>query len=211
MQEVSALKNISALWGVESPLREGALPGNGPGRDLSFGPAYVRMEARASEADALYGSQYGPSARLRSDTENPGGPGGAVSANPDDMSESDRELLQRLKQRDAMVRRHENSHMMAAGGQAAGMPTYTYQTGPDGRNYAIGGSVDISIMTTGDHEADARRAGKAARAAMAAGEPSAADMETAAKASSMQGRAARRAMETYAAQAEQSPWQLLGL
>jgi SprA-related family. len=95
------------------------------------------------------------------------------------LSREDADLLQKLKARDARVRNHEAAHLMAAGGQAHGLPTYTYQTGPDGRNYAIGGAVSISMLKTGDAEHDARQAHTAYRAAMATGEPSAQDMQTA--------------------------------
>src|SRR5690242_9479132 len=54
------------------------------------------------------------------------------------LSEGEREQLKKLKSRDTEVHNHENAHQ-SAGGQFAGSPSYTYQTGPDGRRYAIGG------------------------------------------------------------------------
>ena len=115
-----------------------------------------------------------------------------------EMSRSDKALLEKLKARDAKVRSHETMHMMAAGGQAQGLPTYTYQTAPDGRRYAIGGSVNISVIQTGDEEANVRRANMAYRAAMATGEPSARDMQTAQKAMAISAREKQRALEAYA-------------
>ena len=103
-------------------------------------------------------------------------------ADGEPLSREDAVLLEKLKERDAKVRNHEAEHIMAAGGQAHGLPTYTYQTGPDGRQYAIGGSVNISMLTTGDAKHDARQALTAYRAAMATGEPSSQDMQTAMKA-----------------------------
>ena len=98
------------------------------------------------------------------------------------LSREDEALLQKLKDRDVKVRNHEAAHVMAAGGQAHGLPTYTYQTGPDGKRYAIGGSVNISMLKTGDAEHDARQAQNAYRAAMATGEPSPRDLQAAMKA-----------------------------
>ena len=118
--------------------------------------------------------------------------------NGNEMSRSDKALLEKLKARDAKVRSHEAMHMMAAGGQAQGLPTYTYQTAPDGRRYAIGGSVNISVIQTGDEEANVRRANMAYRAAMATGEPSARDMQTAQKAMAISAREKQRALDAYA-------------
>lgn len=115
-----------------------------------------------------------------------------------ELSEGDEALLEKLQARDAKVRNHEAAHVMAAGGQAQGLPTYTYQTGPDGRRYAIGGSVNISVMRTGDEEANVRRANKAYRAAMATGEPSVRDMQTAHKAAAISAQEKQRALESYA-------------
>lgn len=112
-----------------------------------------------------------------------------------ELSREDQELVNDLEARDAKVRSHETTHAMVAGGQA-GLPTYTYQTGPDGKRYAIGGSVNIATMTTGDAEQDARRAKTAYRAAMATGEPSSRDMQAATRARTLEAEASRREMDT---------------
>ena len=114
------------------------------------------------------------------------------------MSEGDEALLKKLRARDAKVRGHEAAHVIAAGGQAQGLPTYAYQTGPDGRRYAIGGSVNISILQTGDEEANVRRANKAYRAAMATGEPSTRDMQTAQRATAISAKEKQKALDSYA-------------
>ena len=114
-----------------------------------------------------------------------------------ELSESDEELLRKLEARDAKVRNHEAAHVMAAGGQVQGLPSYTYQTGPDGQRYAIGGSVNISMMATGDEDATMRRANKAYRAAMATGEPSARDMQAARRATELAAEARQNATESY--------------
>ena len=117
----------------------------------------------------------------------------------------DAALTEKLRQRDAHVRAHELAHLMAAGGQAQGMPQYTYQTGPDGRAYAIGGSVNISVTRTGDPEHDAREANTARRAATAVGDPSTQDSLVAGEAESMAGSARQRALDSYAGQSEERP------
>ncbi len=119
-----------------------------------------------------------------------------------ELSDSEQDLLRRLRDRDAKVRGHETAHIMAASGQVVGGATYQYQTGPDGRQYAVGGSVNISMGSSfGDDEETARRAATAQRAAMAAGDPSLRDMQAAMRASNLASRARQRGMNAYAGQA----------
>ncbi len=93
--------------------------------------------------------------------------------------------IARLKRRDREVRAHEQAHQAAAG-QYAGAPRYTYQRGPDGRNYAVGGEVSVDTSPIpGDPEATLRKAQQLQRAALAPAEPSAQDQSVAAEAASM--------------------------
>lgn len=104
--------------------------------------------------------------------------------------------LRRLKQRDAEVRAHERAHMAAGGQYVSGGPSYTYQQGPDGRQYAIGGHVSIDVSSVPDDpEAGAAKARQVRRAALAPGDPSAQDRAVAAKASAQETRAAREQRE----------------
>ncbi|MDE7370389.1 MAG: catalase [Desulfovibrio sp.] len=101
--------------------------------------------------------------------------------------------LRELKQRDAEVRAHEKAHMAAGGQYVAGGPSYEYQRGPDGRQYAIGGHVSIDASSIPDDpEASAAKARQVRRAALAPGEPSAQDRAVAAKAATQEAQAARK-------------------
>ena len=150
------------------------------GRQYAVGSAarVIRREEGAAAAGALPGDQ--PT---------------ASGAKPE---AEDAALLQRLQDRDAKVRSHELAHVMAAGGQAQGLPQYTYQTGPDGRQYAVGGAVNISIISSGDAENAARQAETAQRAALATGETSTRDALTSNQAGEMAARARQRALDAYA-------------
>ncbi len=120
-----------------------------------------------------------------------------------DLSAEETDLQRRLQARDAKVRQHEAAHIMAAGGQVHGGPVYDYQTGPDGRRYAVGGSVNISMTSfAGDDEAGVRQARRAARAATAAGDPSLRDMQAASHARDAAARLRQRALEGYEAQTQ---------
>ena len=68
------------------------------------------------------------------------GPASAVGPKINlELSEEERRILNELRARDAEVR----AHLAAAGPYANGAPTFEFQTGPDGRQYAVGGEVSI--------------------------------------------------------------------
>ena len=94
--------------------------------------------------------------------------------------------LQQLKERDREVRRHEQAHVAAAGTHAIGGPHYELKRGPDGKQYAVGGHVNIDTSRVpGDPEATLRKAQTIRRAALAPAEPSSQDRRVASKASTM--------------------------
>lgn len=128
-----------------------ATPTGGP--PASGASAVAAQEARDGDATA------------------PGGPGGLTP-------EEEREV-ERLKQRDAEVRRHEQAHV-AAGGPYAGSPTYEFQRGPDGKQYAIGGEVQIDVAPVPDNpQATITKMEVVKRAALAPAEPSGQDRKVA--------------------------------
>lgn len=96
----------------------------------------------------------------------------------------DRQQIEELAARDREVRAHEQAHA-AVGGQYAGSPNYTYQRGPDGVNYAIGGEVPISLPSGGgDPQQTLAAAEQVQRAALAPADPSPQDRRVAAAAAS---------------------------
>ncbi|AXO15295.1 hypothetical protein TH15_16810 [Thalassospira profundimaris] len=64
------------------------------------------------------------------------------TTNPALLTASEREIVRELSARDAIVRTEEESHQTLAGANA-GMISYSYTAGPDGRLYATGGKVSI--------------------------------------------------------------------
>ena len=70
------------------------------------------------------------------------------------LSEQELKQVQELKTRDREVRAHEAAHLAAAGSLAIGGASYSYQRGPDGVQYAVGGEVSIDTSAVeGDPEA----------------------------------------------------------
>ncbi len=109
---------------------------------------------------------------------------------PDDLDTTAQQALQALRQRDREVRLHEQAHLLTAGPFAKGAPQYTYQTGPDGKRYAVGGAVPIDLSAIpGDPQATVQKALTIRRAALAPADPSGADLAVAAKAAALAVRA----------------------
>ena len=97
----------------------------------------------------------------------------------------DEQLLEELAARDREVRAHEQAHA-SVGGQYAGSPSFTFQRGPDGVNYAVGGEVPISLpQGSGDPRQTLAAAEQVRRAALAPADPSAQDRRVAAAAANI--------------------------
>lgn len=100
-----------------------------------------------------------------------------------EQQQAEQQELQELQARDQEVRSHEQAHA-SIGGRYAGAPSYSYQQGPDGRQYAIGGEVQIDIAPiAGDPQATIQKMQQVKAAALAPAEPSSADRRIAAEAS----------------------------
>jgi len=100
-------------------------------------------------------------------------------------------MVQQLRQRNQEVKTHEMAHLASAGQHALGGPTYTYQQGPDGRRYAVGGEVPIDISKEKTPEATVEKMRAVKRAALAPAEPSSADRSIAAAAAALKNEAHR--------------------
>lgn len=111
------------------------------------------------------------------------GSGQAVSAAEPLSPEAVQEVT-RLKQRDAEVKAHEQAHMAAGGSAVQGGARYTFEKGPDGRQYAVGGEVSIDTSPENAADATIRKMQMVKRAALAPADPSAQDRSVAAKADS---------------------------
>ncbi|MFC3034832.1 putative metalloprotease CJM1_0395 family protein [Pseudoalteromonas fenneropenaei] len=98
------------------------------------------------------------------------------------QAEADLKQLEQLKDRDREVRLHEQAHARV-GGSHAGSPSYEFQRGSDGNNYAVGGEVMIDVSEVpGDPQATIEKMQTVRSAALAPAEPSGADRAIAADA-----------------------------
>jgi molecular chaperone GrpE (heat shock protein) len=109
----------------------------------------------------------------------------ASEAAQQQLTEDELRLVEQLQQIDREVRAHEMAHMAAGGSLVTSAASFTYQRGPDGQNYAVGGEVGIDTSPVpGDPEATARKMRQVRAAALAPGNPSAQDLKVASNAAS---------------------------
>lgn len=95
---------------------------------------------------------------------------------------ADARMIAQLQQRDAEVRAHELAHA-STGGAMTGAPSYSFQVGPDGKKYAVGGEVSVDLnVVAGDPKATIAKMQKVHAAALAPANPSAQDIRVAASA-----------------------------
>ena len=92
-----------------------------------------------------------------------------------ELNEDEKISVAKLEGRDLEVRTHEAAHASVGGG-IAGSPQYQYARGPDGKQYAVGGTVDIDVSTVpGDPKATIEKMVVVQQAALAPARPSGQD------------------------------------
>jgi len=126
-----------------------------------------------------------------SESRTPGQTGKGSSGSEAKLTPEEQQTVLQLKQRDIEVKAHEAAHLANAGQYAAGGPSYTYQTGPDGSRYAIGGEVPIDVGKEKTPEQTLQKMRIVRRAAMAPANPSSADRNIAAAAGMAEAEALR--------------------
>ena len=105
------------------------------------------------------------------------------------------QAIAKLQARDSEVRAHEAAHIAAGGGVVTGGASFTYQKGPDGNLYAIGGEVPIDMSTQSTPEATAQKMQKVKTAALAPSNPSPTDIKIASTATMIEQKALQEARE----------------
>ncbi|MEM1185510.1 MAG: putative metalloprotease CJM1_0395 family protein [Planctomycetota bacterium] len=121
-----------------------------------------------------------------------------LSSKTDQLSDDEQAEVTKLQARDTEVRTHEQAHVSAAGALFRGGPFYEYKTGPDGKEYAVAGRVNIDTSEGNTPEETIAKAQQIRRAALAPAEPSSTDQRVAAEASSMESKARQELAEAQA-------------
>lgn len=119
----------------------------------------------------------------------------AAGTNEKVLTEEEQKQVEELKARDMEVKTHEQAHIAAGGSYVRGAASYDYQTGPDGKKYAVGGEVSIDTSAVeGDPQATINKAQVIIKAALAPAEPSGQDKAVAAQARQMMASARKELM-----------------
>lgn len=149
------------------------------------------------EAIALYKSEQQSESESESGSkENPAG-------GDKELSQQEQQEVMELKMTDAEVRAHEHAHKAAAAGLKTTGPNYEYETGPDGKKYAVAGDVNVSYAKSSDPEVNLKNAQQLKAAALAPADPSSQDRKVAQKADQEIADAKREIMEEQTKAAEE--------
>ncbi len=152
----------------------------------------ISAQARSAAAEAELSEEKSDTQKRDKSSETGEGKSGPSKANSQsELSEEEQKQVTEMQQRDREVRAHENAHKAAAGSLAKGGPTYTTQRGPDGKQYATGGEVNIQLSKGSSPEQTLRNSRQAQQAATAPADPSSQDRKVAAMATAMASEARR--------------------
>lgn len=115
--------------------------------------------------------------------------GSSILSEDQDISPEEKQVVNDLKRRDTEVKAHETAHMAAGSGIVQGGASYEYQSGPDGKMYAVGGEVQIDVSPGSTPEATIQKMQQVRAAALAPAQPSGTDRAVAAQASQIEAQA----------------------
>ena len=110
----------------------------------------------------------------------------SVSPQSDQLTADQLRQIEQLKQTDRKVRAHEQAHLAVGRDLALGGASYSYQTGPDKKQYAVGGEVSINTSPGRTPEETIPKAQHIRATALAPADPSSQDQRVAAMASQME-------------------------
>lgn len=188
-QPVQATQRLEGAAGHDPKLCEHCLAGarhefSADGDEVVVSAGAGQGAADRAQADGTQAD--GTQEQSAEEATRPRGAGGTRGSDGEELSEEELQVVRELSARDREVRAHEQAHLAAAGPYATGGPSFTYQTGPDGQRYAVGGEVGIDTSpVAGDPQATLNKARAIMAAASAPAEPSSQDRAVAAAAAAM--------------------------
>ena len=112
--------------------------------------------------------------------------GATPSSSVSQLTPEQQQQVQQLKEVDRKVRAHEQAHLAVGADLVRGGATFSYQTGPDNKRYAVAGEVSIDTSPGRTPEETIPKAQHIYAAALAPADPSAQDHSVAAQASRME-------------------------
>lgn len=162
------------------------------------GEGAIASETQKTKKEGTQKAESGKSKTEEAKEQEP-----VVTSSTEELSEEAETEVENLKKIDTKTRAHEAAHVAAGGGLVRGGANFSYTKGPDGKQYATAGEVQIDISPIdGDPKATIRKMDQVKRAALAPADPSTQDRSVASRATQIQSRArAELASENSAANA----------
>lgn len=187
---------FSAITGNAAALRKAPETG-APGAGI----------ARHSEAvdDVVSLSSQGIQAAKRAQVETASRPTEQKTSSPSAKTNEDQQVIDKLRQTDRAVRAHEQAHIAAGGGLVRGSASFSYKTGPDGKQYAVGGEVSIDASPGRTPVESIEKARTIRAAALAPADPSPQDRAVAAQAARIEAEAQQQIAAQQGEPATPSP------
>ena len=155
-------------------------------------PSLALADRWRPTADApLAGTQAAASAQTKQAEPSSAAPpsSASASASADQQTAQEQQILAQLVQVDRLVRAHEQAHLAAGAGLVRGGASYSYESGPDGKRYAVAGEVSIDVSAASTPQETLAKASQIRAAALAPADPSAQDLSVAASAARMENEA----------------------
>ena len=122
--------------------------------------------------------------RGRADNEGAGVRSSSIAT--EGLTSEELQVVRQLEQTDRKVRAHEQAHISAGADLVRGGPSYSYETGPDDKRYAVAGEVSIDASPGKTPEETIPKAQHIRSTALAPADPSAQDYRVAAAATQME-------------------------
>lgn len=174
-------ETIPQTSGLENSAAEQGL-GSESDRVKTAGQQPQPVTYERPQANQNASSQAQPDGANKDNADDPSaGKENAQGRQQQQQDQAEAKKVEELKARDQEVRAHEQAHA-SVGGQYAGAPSYEFETGPDGRRYAVGGEVQIDISNERTPEETLRKMQQVRAAALAPAEPSPQDLRVASEA-----------------------------
>lgn len=193
-----AISGISANYAYGSPYAElgarrqqdgqaaDALPGSAQQANAANGAGGVNGAGSAQALPAPGSSAKGQKSGEKNGEDGQPAAAEKPAGSKAELTPEQRAQIAKLAARDREVRQHEAAHLAASGGLATSGASFTYQKGPDGVNYAIGGEVSIDTSAGRTPQETIDRARIIQAAALAPADPSGPDRAVAAAAQQLE-------------------------
>ncbi len=114
----------------------------------------------------------------------------------------EQKVIDELEKRDREVRAHELAHQVVAGSLAQGGPSFKLERGPNGKFFAVSGSVSLDVSKESSPEETVAKMQTIRKAALAPANPSAKDRSVAADAAAKEAEARRELIQEEAEEVE---------